>query len=432
MMKQHISGAIVAEELLLACVILDKQSLDFVCLDITPNMFLIPKHQILYQHMYQLYKKGIEINVNNLYISLAETDSLEIVGGHESLTQLSLATKAPYQTLTYIEWVKNAYLRRSMQQLALRFLGASLDVKQSIEQVLTQAENALVTLLSQQAPPMTSLAQTLDMIQKQMLNQMENPTSTGYLTGYRDLDRLTQGLQKQDMIVVAARPSVGKTAFALNLAKRVSREGKAILIFSLEMDKTQLGYRLLSLETKLSNAELKSAYSLQEHQSKLENAINNLKQCAIFLQDSPSMTIDLIRAQAKRKFYEHGELGLIVLDYVQMLGDENQLNRVQALSNITRHLKALARELNVPVVVLSQLSRNLEYRVNKKPLLSDLRESGSIEQDADLVLFLHKDLQLSSSQIEMILAKHRNGPCGQFYLMFHAPSNTFSDARNEI
>nr|AIA61145.1 replication helicase subunit [Cyanidiaceae sp. MX-AZ01] len=433
MKRPPISGTVAAEELLLACVILDKQAIEIVSLEISPEMFMLVKHQVLYRHMRELYKRGIEINVNHLYISLADTDQLDLVGGHEGLTRLSLMTTAPYQTSTYIEWIKNAYLRRCMQQVAMKFLGACLDFKQDIEKILKDTENAILTLLSEKAPPMVSIDQTMDLIEKQLIAQSENPKPTGYLTGYRELDRLTLGLQKQDMIIVAARPSVGKTAFALNLAKRISKEGKPVLFYSLEMDKVQLGYRLLCMETNLSNEQIKAAYAYKKYNSLIKDAMDRLKHNGIFIQDSPAMSLEFIRAQSKRITVEYGELGLIVLDYLQLLGDENpQANRVQVLSHITRSLKALARELNVPVIVLSQLSRNIEYRSSKKPLLSDLRESGSIEQDADLVLFLHKDERFTAGQIEVILAKHRNGACGQFYLYYHAPSNNFLNARNEI
>nr|NP_849015.1 replication helicase subunit [Cyanidioschyzon merolae strain 10D]QFV16974.1 DNA replication helicase [Cyanidioschyzon merolae]QFV17152.1 DNA replication helicase [Cyanidioschyzon merolae]BAC76177.1 DNA replication helicase [Cyanidioschyzon merolae strain 10D] len=432
MKKEHFVGAAVAEELLLACVLVDKQSLDLICLEVHTEMFLVPKHQIIFQHLYQLYKKGMTVDVTNLFISLTQTNEFELAGGQATLKQLAAAKIDPKEVNNYIEWVKNAYLRRNMQELALRFLGASLDMKQTIEQVLTKTESSLIALLSQKAPAMTPIGEIIDSIEHELKNP--NQIKKGYLTKYVELDKLTQGLQKQDMIVVAARPSVGKTAFALNLVNRIDAEDKGIIVFSLEMNKTQISNRLLSLETRLSQYEIQNNY--KKYEERIQPAMDKLRNARIFIQDDPNMTVEFIRAQAKRKYYEYGGLALIVIDYLQLIREETlnnekptASNRVQALANMTRSLKALARELDVPVVVLSQLSRNVEYRTAKVPVLSDLRESGSIEQDADLVIFLHKDaFNKESNYIEVILAKHRNGPCGQFYLLFHPPTNTFSNS----
>jgi len=248
-------------------------------------------------------------------------------------------------------------------------------------------------------------------------------------SGFYDLDSLTQGFQKSDLIIIAGRPSMGKTALSLNIASNLIKNSKLpVLFFSLEMSKEQIMYRLLSMETNINQMRLKSGKLYQNDWIKLTKMIKIISKFPLFIDDTFDLSIQDIRSKIKTILFEQNEIGLVIIDYIQLMQNTNLKteNRVQELSQITRSLKTIAREFNVPIIGLSQLSRNVENRVDKKPILSDLRESGSIEQDADLVLMLYKnksypfsqsDLQ-TSQLIELIIAKQRNGPTGIIKLKF--------------
>lgn len=264
----------------------------------------------------------------------------------------------------------------------------------------------------------------------------------GLASGFYDLDSLTQGFQKSDLIILAGRPSMGKTAFVLNITENILKNYKLpIIFFSLEMSKEQLIYRLLSNETGISQTRLKLGNLYKEDWNKLKKSIQLYSKLPFFISDEPNITIYDLRSKIKKIIFEQTNIGLIVIDYLQLLLNSKikTENRVQELSQITRSLKAIAKEFQTPIIALSQLSRNVENRINKRPILSDLRESGSIEQDADLVLMLYRENYYNSTTekfekiapAELIVAKHRNGPLGVVKLSFQTDPtkffNTFSD-----
>jgi len=253
-----------------------------------------------------------------------------------------------------------------------------------------------------------------------------------------ELDALTQGFQKSDLIIIAGRPSMGKTAFCLNAATNIIKKHKLpILFFSLEMSKEQLIYRLLANETNISNTRLKVG-NIQNFEWKILNKIiKKLATLPFFIDDLPNLLITEIRSKIKKIIFEHNKIGLVVIDYLQLMetGSLKNENRVQELSQITRALKNIAREFDIPIIVLSQLSRNVESRINKRPILSDLRESGSIEQDSDLVIMLYRDDYYNKKTeepniAELILAKHRNGPIGSIKLNFSPKFTKFTNISN--
>ena len=260
-----------------------------------------------------------------------------------------------------------------------------------------------------------------------------NPTLSGLASGFSDLDSLIQGFQKSDLIIVAGRPSLGKTALSLNIALNVIKSSKLpVLFFSLEMSKEQIMYRLLTMETNINQARLKSGKLRQNDWIKLNKIIKILSKLPFFVDDTFDLSIQTIRSKIKTIIFEQNHIGLIIIDYLQLMQNSNERNenRAQELSHITRSLKTIAREFNVPIIALSQLSRNVENRIDKRPILSDLRESGSIEQDADIVLMLYNnDLnslkKLDSYLIELIIAKHRNGPIGSIKLKFNKKRTKF-------
>ena len=276
---------------------------------------------------------------------------------------------------------------------------------------------------------LTSSAELFSDIFLDLKNKLANPTLAGLSSGFFDLDCFTQGFQKSDLIILAGRPSMGKTALALNIGLNIIKQSKLpVIFFSLEMSKEQLTYRLLTNETNISGSRLKTGNLYHEDWLKLNQAIKTLSSLPLFIDDTSNPSLQDIKAKIKKLIFEQNQIGLIIIDYLQLMQTVNSKidNRAQELSQITRALKNMAREFNIPIIALSQLSRNVENRVNQKPLLSDLRESGSIEQDADLVLMLYQsdrndinlDYQNSSKIIDLIIAKQRNGPTGNLQLKF--------------
>ena len=261
-----------------------------------------------------------------------------------------------------------------------------------------------------------------------------NPKLSGVTSGFYDLDSLTQGFQKSDLIILAGRPSMGKTALSLNIASNLIKNEKLpVLFFSLEMSKEQIMYRLLSMETNINQMRLKSGKLYQNDWIKLNKIIKTISKFPFFVDDTFNLSIQDIRSKIKTILFEQNELALVIIDYIQLMQNTKLKteNRVQELSEITRSLKTIAREFNIPIIGLSQLSRNVENRIDKKPILSDLRESGSIEQDADLVLMLYQNKSSSqpdlknSKVIELIIAKQRNGPTGKIKLKFDEEQTKF-------
>ena len=260
-------------------------------------------------------------------------------------------------------------------------------------------------------------------------------SSSGLLTGFTDLDFMTQGLQNSDLIIVAGRPSMGKTAFSLQIALNIVKSTELpVIFFSLEMSKEQLTYRLLGNQTEINHQKLKTASLSKQNWQQIIKCIRTFSYFPFFIDDTPNLKLTDMRSKIRKIVFEQNKIGLIVIDYLQLMeiSLENGESRVQELSQITRSLKTIAREFDIPVIALSQLSRNVESRVNKRPILSDLRESGSIEQDADIVLMLYRDnyynsIPTTESTAEVIIAKHRNGPTGTVSLDFNPQLTKFTD-----
>jgi replicative DNA helicase len=259
----------------------------------------------------------------------------------------------------------------------------------------------------------------------------------GLTSGFYDLDSMTQGFQKSDLIIIAGRPSIGKTAFGLTITMNTIKESKLpVVFFSLEMSKEQVIYRLLAMESDIDQMQLRSGKLFKEDWSKLNKIMQVIAKLPLFIDDTSQLSITDIKSKLKTIFFEQKQIGLVIIDYLQLMSNDQfqTENRVQELAKITRSLKIIAREFNVPIIALSQLSRNVENRVDQKPILSDLRESGSIEQDADMVLMLSKNQLESSSMdpdyqtIELNIAKQRNGPTGTLQLQFHRSRTKFVDS----
>jgi len=339
----------------------------------------------------------------------------------------------------YIKLIHDKFLRRSLIKLGYKIINSAYVTNLSLESLLSTLESDVFNLTNQiKIQKITNSAELFSQIFLDLKQKALKPSLSGISSGFFDLDSFTQGFQKSDLIIIAGRPSMGKTALSLNIASNIIKDSNLpVLFFSLEMSKEQLTYRLLTNETDITNLRLKTGNLYKEDWIKLNSTIKKLSGLPFFIDDTPSPSIPDIKSKIKKILFEQNQIGLIIIDYLQLMQNSKfkTENRAQELSQITRSLKNIAREFSVPIIALSQLSRNVESRVNKRPVLSDLRESGSIEQDADLVLMLYRESYYNSSEsleninlidnVELIIAKQRNGPVGTVDLHFDSSRTKF-------
>ncbi|MEG0471222.1 MAG: replicative DNA helicase [Solibacillus sp.] len=391
-------------------------------------------HQKIFQTMLTLSDKGRAIDVVTVTEELSAKKELEDVGGLSYLTELASAVPTAANIAHYAKIVEEKALLRRLIRVATKIAEDGYTREDEVEILLVEAEKKMLEVSNRKNAGdfkhvKDVLVQTFDNIEQ--LQSREGDV-TGIPTGFRDLDRMTAGFQRNDLIIVAARPSVGKTAFALNVAQSVAVKAREnVAIFSLEMGADQLVMRMLCAEGNIDAQRLRTGALEPEDWRKLTMAMGSLSNSGIFIDDSPGVRMADIRAKCRRLAKENG-LGMILIDYLQLIlgsGKPGE-NRQQEVSEISRSLKGLARELKVPVIALSQLSRGVEQRQDKRPMMSDLRESGSIEQDADIVAFLYRDDYYdketeSKDIIEIIIAKQRNGPTGTVSLAFRKEYNKF-------
>jgi replicative DNA helicase len=343
----------------------------------------------------------------------------------------------------YIQVIQDRFLRRSLIQLGYETINSAYITNVPLETILKNFEKKSFKLTHElRNERLKTSAQLFSNVFDELKQKALKPELPGLASGFYDLDSLTQGFQKSDLIILAGRPSMGKTALSLNIIENIMKNYKVpVIFFSLEMSKEQLIYRLLSNETGISQTRLKIGNLYKEDWHELKISIQTYSCLPFFIEDKANITVQDIRSKIKNILLEHNKLGLIVIDYLQLLLNSKMQfdNRVQELSEITRSLKNIAKEFNVPIIALSQLSRNVENRINKRPVLSDLRESGSIEQDADLVLMLYREDYYNPNReidkkiniAELIIAKHRNGPIGIIKLLFQPdPTKFFNNFSN--
>ncbi|MFX4300862.1 replicative DNA helicase [Alicyclobacillus tolerans] len=392
-------------------------------------------HRIIYGVMQRLFQEAEPIDVITVTASLAsEEAALESVGGVEYIAQLAAALPTALHTYHYARIIKEKALMRRIIQVSTKIAEQGYDTEKTAAEVLADAERMILELSQyQKTRDFTHISDvlqsTFDRIEQLYASEGQ---LTGIPTGYSELDRMTSGFQKSDLIIVAARPSVGKTAFALNIAQNVAvRAGLPVAIFSLEMSKDQLVQRMLCAEAYIDGHKLRNGTLDDEDWPKLSMGVSTLSNSPLYIDDSPGITVPEMRSKLRRLKLEKG-LGFVVIDYLQLIQGRRASgeNRQQEISEISRSLKGLARELEVPVVALAQLSRSVEQRQDKRPMLSDIRESGSIEQDADIVAFLYRDDYYDPDSekkniIEIIIAKQRNGPTGKVELVFLKNYNKF-------
>jgi replicative DNA helicase len=415
-----------AEKSLLGALLMDREAINKVADHLRSQDFYQRGHQIIYEAVMALFDKREPIDLLNLSNKLEEMGALEQIGGLTYLTSLVNSVPTSAHINSYAKIVQKKKMLRDMIDAAHHIIGLSSNDDDDVENLLDEAEKKLFSVSQKSLTKnFLPLADTLTAAIDRITNQ-DSGVLRGLKTDYRDLDNTLGGLQRSDLIILAARPSVGKTAFAVNLALRVAQQGIAVGIFSMEMSIDQVVDRLISAASGVSLWKLRTGKlsHTDEHDDflRITTACDELKTLPIYIDDTPSPNILQMRAMARRLQADRG-LGLVVVDYLQLMASRKQYESpVQQVTEISRGLKGLAKELNIPVLAISQLSRAVEQRDGHKPRLSDLRDSGSIEQDADLVMFIHREDKVnmekarennSVNMAQLIIAKHRNGPTGE-------------------
>ena len=394
-------------------------------------------HKWLYRAMLDLFQENVPIDVLTVNEWLKKKNRLDTIGGPAYLAELVELVPTAAHVDYHARVVREKSILRALIRTATNIVTDSYEADEDVATMLDRAERAILEISQGKA---TSGFVDLQNVLKDSFRQLETLSArkdpiTGLPTGFSDLDRQTAGLQASDLIVIAGRPSMGKTTLALNIAAHAGMQtGKPIAVFSLEMSKEQMALRMLCAEARVDSAKLRTGFLAGSDWSLLTTAAGDLSgQANIYIDDTPMQTALDIRAKARRLRSEQGDLGLVIIDYLQLMqGRSRAENRQQEISDITRALKALARELHVPVVALSQLSRAVEQRRPPKPQLSDLRESGAIEQDADVVALLYRDEVYNEDSdergvAEVNVAKHRNGPTGTLRLAFRGEFTRFDN-----
>ena len=419
-----------AEKIILSSLLISSKAIEITFRTVKIETFYFQNHQELYKAIIDMNKKEIQIDIITLNSFLQDNGLLDKVGGIRVLSELVNQVPNLVYLEEYIQLVNDKFIRRSLIKLGYEMINSSYITNIPLEFILNNCENELFSLNNQIKPKkISNSAELFSNLFLELKQQFLNPSLPGLKSGFYDLDLLTNGFQKSDLIIIAGRPSMGKTAFALNITLNVIKQLKVpVLFFSLEMSKEQMSYRLLSSETKINTLRLKKGNLYKEDWLGINDSIKDLSTLPLFIDDTSNPSISDIVAKIKQIIFEQNKLGLIIIDYLQLMQNSKFKveNRVQELSQITRSLKNIAREFEVPIIALSQLSRSVENRINKRPILSDLRESGSIEQDADLVLMLYRENYYNSklipetnkNTVELIIAKQRNGPIGTIDLKF--------------
>lgn len=423
-----------AEQAVLGAIFLEPSSLTVTSEMLRPEDFYRSAHQKIFRAMVKLNDEGKAVDLIIVTEELAANKGLEDVGGVAYLSELAGSVPTAANVEYYARIVEEKSLLRRLIRTATNIAQEGYSREDEVEGLLGEAEKSIMEVA--QRKNSGSFENIKDVLVRAYDNieELANRKGdvTGIPTGFAELDRMTAGFQRNDLIIVAARPSVGKTAFALNIAQNVATKTEEnVAIFSLEMGAEQLVMRMLCAEGNINAQNLRTGALTDEDWRKLTMAMGSLSNAGIFIDDSPGVRIGEIRSKSRRLKQEHG-LGMIVIDYLQLIQGNGRSgeNRQQEVSEISRSLKALARELEVPVIALSQLSRGVEQRQDKRPMMSDIRESGSIEQDADIVAFLYRDDYYDKESenkniIEIIIAKQRNGPTGTVSLAFVKEYNKF-------
>ncbi len=420
-----------AEQSILGCILFDNQTMITAAALIEPDDFYNDQYRIVYQAMLYLYTKNLPIDIVTLSNRLRNQGSLDALGGIQFLTSMVEVLSSAENIEQYCIIVKDKSMLRQLIAKLGNVIDDSYASKSEAHELILQAEKDILDIAS--AKDRGGLVDFETALRSALLKLQEATTNPSHIsgipTGYIDLDKKTSGLQNSDLIILAGRPGMGKTSLGINICQHVAiREKKKVAVFSLEMPLEQLTMRIIASEANISNTALRAGDVADWR--KLYEAWENILSAPLYIDDTPGITVPEIRSKCKRMQAQIG-LDMVLIDYLQLIRSIGRIeNRQQEISQISRDLKLLAKELAVPVITLSQLNRAPEKRTDGRPLISDLRESGAIEQDADIVMFLYKrDAQDSSSnKVVLSIAKHRNGPTGEVELIFQEEITTFRNA----
>jgi len=420
-----------AEEAVIGSMLIEQSAVISALEMLTPDDFYKENHRIIFRQMAEIADKLQPVDLVTLSDALRAEGALDKIGGAAELARLANFVPTAANVEYYAKIVSEKATLRRLIGAATQIAATAYSSQYEVDEILDKAEESIFRI--SQGRTDHGYIQLKDVLVEAM-EKLEYLASNkgdviGLPSGLSDLDNLTLGFQPSDLIILAARPSVGKTSLGLNIARNVAIKADCtVIIFSLEMSREQVAQRLLCSESAINSQKLRSGFiSGDDEWRRLSIALGRLGEAKIFIDDTPGISVMELRAKARRVKAEHG-LGLVVIDYLQLMRARKQENRQQEISEISRSLKGLARELNVPVIAMSQLSRAVEQRQDRRPMLSDLRESGAIEQDADVVMFLYTDPELEQSNaIELNVAKQRNGPTGSIKLFFSREVCRFGD-----
>lgn len=427
-----------AEQSVLGAVFISPDSLITLADDLTPDDFYKPANKIVFKTMLSLLEKGEPIDATTMVSALTNQGDISTIGGINYVVELVNSTPTSKNVEHYAKLVKEKATLRKMIANLSDSLSSAYQGDVSIDDIIAKTEKSMLDISNQnRGTGFRNVADILDThMQMVETRSQTDGVVTGLSTGFVGLDKITTGLHEDNLIILAARPAMGKTALALNIAQYIAvKEKKPVAIFSLEMGAESLIERMLASEGMVEGYHLKTGNLSVEEWSRLVHAQGNLYDAPIFVDDTAGIRISEIRSKARKLAQEMGDLGVIIIDYLQLITGSKGENRQQVVSDISRELKILAKDLKVPVIALSQLSRAVEQRQDKRPMLADLRESGSIEQDADIVAFLYRDAYYQKEQAdsqeannvtELILEKNRHGSLGTVKLYFHKEYTKFS------
>ncbi len=437
---KEIPRSIEAEEALLGSLLIDPDVITQIANLIMPEDFYLARHGVIYEVIRQLFDKGDPIDFVTVTEELERRDKLEEVGGRSYISSLVNAVPTAINAFQYAEIVQEKATLRQLIKAAGEIARKAYDDSQKVEDLVDDAEKLIFAISERRLEQdLVAVSDVVPVVINEIRDLYENRGEVrGVPSGFHLLDTMLGGFQRSDLIILAARPGMGKTSLALNIALNAAKNhGAHIAVFSLEMSREQLVQRLLSQEAKLDSQNLRLGKIFGEDEwARLEVAAETLRTCQIYIDDTAALSPFELRTKARRLHAEH-DLDMIIVDYMQLMhSGRRSENRVQEISLISRTLKQLARELRVPVMALSQLSRQVENRADKHPQLSDLRESGSIEQDADLVIFIYREGKYDkeserSNVAEIIVSKHRHGPTGSVDLFFDEKFTQFTEVVKE-
>ncbi len=409
--------------------------------------FFVEANRKIFSAASDLYHSGQQIDITTIFTRLTDLNLINETGGIEYLTKLSEAAVTSYNTKSYVDLIRDKAVARRMISAAEKIVEDGFENSSDIDVYLDDAEKTVLDISrNRKTAEFRNPADVMNAVMQRVQMMAENNSDiTGYKTGFTALDHTLHGFQKGDLVILAARPAMGKTAVALNLAMNVANYNPdgAVAIFSLEMPAEQLGMRLLSARSHVAGDNIKTGKLTNENWNAVNEAAADLGKLPVYIDDTSTIKIPEIFSKCRRLQAEHG-LNLVLIDYIQLITGSGKRgeNRQQEVSDISRSLKALARELSVPVIALSQLSRTVEQREDKHPMLSDLRESGAIEQDADIVLMLYREAyykeearesakETGSEKLEINIAKHRNGSTGRVVVAFEGATNALYNIQND-